>query len=74
MRTTPATVAEVETWLAVLVREGHVHRAEPGPDAFWTVQRSRLSRPWTLHHPILAMDWIEDILRDVHQGEAETNR
>lgn len=74
MRTNPATPAEVETWLAVLHRSGHLHRAEPGPDHVWTVQSRRHSRPWTLHHPVLAMDWIEDVLRDVQQREAEPGR
>ena len=74
MRTKPATQAEADTWLAVLVREGHLHHAESGPDRTWTVQRRRHSRPWTLHHPVLAMDFIEDILRDVHQQEADSGR
>lgn len=74
MRTNPATPAEVETWLAVLVRKGHLHHAEPGPDTTWTVQRGRHRRPWTLHHPVLAMDFIEDILREVHQQETEPGR
>lgn len=74
MRTTPATPAEVDTWLTVLVRQGHLHRAETGPDRTWTVQKGRHSRPWTLHHPVLAMDFIEDILREVHQQDAEPGR
>ena len=74
MRTTPATPAEVETWLAVLVRQAHIHRAEPGPDNTWIVQRRQHSRPWTLHHPVLAMDFVEDILREVHQQDAEPGR
>lgn len=74
MRTNPATSAEVETWLAVLVREGHLHRAEAGPDTTWIVQRGRYSRPWTLHHPVLAMDFVEEILREVHEQEAESGR
>ncbi|MDT0467595.1 hypothetical protein [Streptomyces gibsoniae] len=74
MRTNPATPAEVDTWLTVLIQRGHLHRAESGPDSTWTVQRWRHSRPWTLHHPVLAMDWIEDIVRDIHQQDAETGR
>lgn len=74
MRTNPATPAEVNTWLTVLVREGHLHRAEAGPHSTWTVQKGRHSRPWTLHHPVLAMDFIEDLLREVHEQEAETGR
>jgi hypothetical protein len=74
MRTNPATPVEVDSWLAVLLREGHIHRAEPGPDRTWTVQRRRHSRPLTLHHPVLAMDFIEDVLRDVRQQDAEPGR
>ncbi|SHL18093.1 hypothetical protein [Actinacidiphila paucisporea] len=74
MRTNPATTAEVETWLAVLHQSGHLYRAEPGPDGTWIVQRGPHARPWTLHHPVLAMDFIEDILRDVHQQEADPGR
>ncbi|WP_441247358.1 hypothetical protein [Kitasatospora sp. McL0602] len=74
MRTTPATPAEVDTWLAVLHQHGHLHHAESGSDATWTVQRRRHSHPWTLLHPVLAMDWIEEVLRDIHQKEAETSQ
>lgn len=74
MRTTPTTPAEVDTWLAVLVQKGHLHRAEHGPDRTWIVQRGRHSRPWTLHHPVLAMDFIEDVLRDVRRQDAEPGR
>lgn len=74
MRTNPATSAEVETWLDVLVREGHLYRAEAGPDTTWIVQKGQHSRPWTLHHPVLAMDFVEAILREVHQQEAEPGR
>ena len=73
MRTNPVTSAEVETWLAVLVQQGHLHHAEAGPGNTWIVQRRRHSRPWTLHHPVLAMDFVEDVLRDVRQQNAETN-
>lgn len=74
MRTTPATTVEVDTWIAVLHENGHLHQAEAAPDGTWTVQRRRHSRPWTLHHPVLAMDFIEDILRDIQQQSAETGR
>ena len=74
MRTTPATTAEVDTWLTVLHRHGHLHRAQSRPDGTWTVQRHPHSRPWTLHHAVLAMDWIEDVLRDVDQQDVETSR
>jgi len=74
MRTRPATPAEVDSWLAVLHQRGHLYRAESEPDDTWTVQRRRHSRPWTLHHPVLAMDWIEDVVREVHQHDPETSR
>ena len=74
MRTNPATPAEVETWLTVLVRQGHLHHAEAGPDNTWIVQRRQHGRPRTLHHPVLAMDFVEDLLREVHQQEAEPGR
>lgn len=74
MRTTPATPAEVDSWLAVLHRSGHLHHAAHGPDRTWIVQRHRTSRPWTLHHPVLAMDWIEDVLRSARQHDADPNR
>ncbi|QMU74770.1 hypothetical protein GXW83_02220 [Streptacidiphilus sp. PB12-B1b] len=74
MRTRPATPAEVDSWLTVLHQRGHLYRAESGPDSTWTVQRRRHSRPWTLHHPVLAMDWIEDVVREVHQHDPETSR
>ncbi|WP_425556117.1 hypothetical protein [Kitasatospora nipponensis] len=45
-----------------------------GPDGTRTVQRDRSSRPWTLHHPVLAIDWIEDLVRDIQQPDTETTR
>ncbi|MFJ2843512.1 hypothetical protein ACIPD2_17945 [Streptomyces griseofuscus] len=74
MRTNPATPAEVDSWLTVLHQRGHLHRAESSPDNTWTVQRSPYSRPWTLHHPALAMDWIEEVVRDIHQYDPETSQ
>ena len=74
MRTRPATPAEVDSWLTVLHQRGHLYRAASGPDDTWTVQRRRHSRPWTLHHPVLAMDWIEDVVREVQQHDPETSR
>ena len=74
MRTNPAKPAEVDSWLTVLHQRGHLHRAESGPDSTWTVHRRRHSRPWTLHPPVLAMDWIEEVVRDIHQQDAETSR
>jgi hypothetical protein len=70
MRTTPPTAAEVDAWITVLISHGHLYRAEPGPDGAWTVQRTPWSTPRTLHHPVLAMDWIEDVLRGIHDHEA----
>ncbi|MEU1302558.1 hypothetical protein [Streptomyces shenzhenensis] len=65
MRTNPATHAEADAWITVLRRYGHLHRAEPGPDGTWTVQRMPNSRPRTLHHPVLALDFVAEILHDV---------
>ncbi|MEI5525290.1 hypothetical protein WB388_32255 [Streptomyces brasiliscabiei] len=74
MRTTPATAAEADAWLTVLHRRGHLHRVEAGPDETWIVHRRPDSRPWTLHHPILAMDYIAGILRDVRRRSPESSR
>ncbi|MFF5336919.1 hypothetical protein [Streptomyces sp. NPDC013181] len=74
MRTTPATPAEVESWLTVLYQHGHVHDARRGPDATWIVRRSPDSQPWTLHHPVLAMDWIENTVREIRQTRPEKHR
>jgi hypothetical protein len=74
MRTTPATTAEVDSWLTVLRANGHLHRAAPGLDGTWTVQRHQDSEPFTLHHPVLAMDWIETVLLDLRRQATETSR
>ncbi|MFF3547274.1 MULTISPECIES: hypothetical protein [Streptomyces] len=74
MRTTPATHAEADAWITVLRDYGHLHRAEPGPDGSWTVQRTRASTPRTLHHPVLALDYVAEVLRDVHGHTVETPR
>ncbi|MFF4520482.1 hypothetical protein [Streptomyces bluensis] len=74
MRTTPATAAEADVWLTVLHRRGHLYRVEAGPGEVWIVHRTPDSRPWTLHHPILAMDYIADILRDVRRHSSESSR
>jgi hypothetical protein len=74
MRTHPATPAEVSSWLTVLHQHGHLHHAQSGPDGTWTVRRTPDSRPWTLHHPVLAMDWIEELVRDIRQQNPETRR
>ncbi|WP_030895804.1 hypothetical protein [Streptomyces sp. NRRL F-5053] len=63
MRTTPPTPDEIDVWLTVLHAHGHLHRAEPGPDRSWTVQRTPSSTPRTLHDPVLALDHITEILR-----------
>ena len=74
MRTHPATRAEVDSWLTVLHQRGHLHRAQCGPDTTWTVQREQHDPPWTLHHPVLAMDWIEELVREIQQQDPETSR
>ncbi|MCX4751224.1 hypothetical protein OG455_37965 [Kitasatospora sp. NBC_01287] len=74
MRTTPATWVEADSWLTVLCQRGHLHRVETGSDGTRTVQRGRHSRPWSLHHPVLAIDWIEDLVRDIQQRDTETSR
>ncbi|MET8546185.1 hypothetical protein ABZW03_36985 [Kitasatospora sp. NPDC004799] len=74
MRTTPATWAEADAWLAVLTHRGHLHRVETGPDGARSVQHDRRSRPWTLHHPVLALDFIEELLLDIRQHDTEASR
>ncbi|MEU6405497.1 hypothetical protein [Streptomyces sp. NPDC046985] len=74
MRTHPATPTEVNSWLTVLHQRGHLHRAQSGPDNTWIVQRTREIHPWTLHHPVLAMDWIEELVRELRQEDPETSR
>ncbi|MGV9427976.1 hypothetical protein ACWDO7_27260 [Streptomyces sp. NPDC003656] len=74
MRTRPATPAEVDSWLTVLHQHGYLHLAQSGPDTTWIVQREQQDRPWTLHHPVLAMDWIESLVRDLQQQDPETTR
>jgi hypothetical protein len=67
MRTTSATWNEVDTWLTVLVRHGHLHHAEAGADGTRSVRRTPDSVPWTLHHPVLALDFVAEILHDVRR-------
>ncbi|MFJ4184173.1 hypothetical protein [Kitasatospora sp. NPDC089509] len=74
MRTTPATWAEADSWLAVLTQHGHLHRVDIGPDGVRSVQYGQHSRPWTLHHPVLAIDFVEDLLLDLRQRDAEASR
>ncbi|MGH4028738.1 hypothetical protein ACQB60_07360 [Actinomycetota bacterium Odt1-20B] len=68
MRTTPATQAEADAWIAVLTKYGHLHSAEPGPDEVWTVQRTPTSTPRTLHHPVLTLDFVAEVLHDVRRN------
>ncbi|MEU1088695.1 hypothetical protein ABZ401_18000 [Streptomyces sp. NPDC005892] len=74
MRTRPATPAEVDSWLALLHLHGHLRHAKSAPDITWTVQRTPHTRPWTLHHPVLAMDWIEELVREIRHQNPETTR
>ncbi|MBM9509213.1 hypothetical protein [Actinacidiphila acididurans] len=74
MRTRPTTAAEVDAWLAVLRRHGHLHHVEAGPGTSWVVQRRRYDGPWTLHHPVLAMDWIEELLREIRTYDVGSGR
>ncbi|WP_406133219.1 hypothetical protein [Streptomyces zaomyceticus] len=67
MHTPSATQAEADAWITVLSRYGHLHHAEPGPDEAWTVQRTATSTPRTLHHPVLALDFVAEVLRDVRR-------
>ncbi|MDX3097120.1 hypothetical protein PV417_21650 [Streptomyces sp. ME19-03-3] len=67
MRTTSATRAEADAWITVLSRYGHLHHAEPGPEGTWTVQRTPTSAPRTLHHPVLTLDFVVEVLRDVRR-------
>ncbi|MFJ6574146.1 hypothetical protein ACIQNU_42825 [Streptomyces sp. NPDC091292] len=30
--------------------------------------------PLDLHHPVLAMDWIEELVRDIRQQNPESSR
>ncbi|WP_245833958.1 hypothetical protein [Streptomyces aidingensis] len=74
IRTTPATAAEVDAWITVLHDRGHLHRAVPGPAGTWTVQRTADSRPRTLHHPVLAMDFVAELLLELRSRDAEPPR
>lgn len=72
MRTTRTTAAEADAWLTVLHCRGHLHEVRTHADGTWTVRERPESSPWTLHHPVLAMDWIENLVRrcraDGHEG------
>ncbi|MEU7514549.1 hypothetical protein AB0B13_21560 [Streptomyces sp. NPDC042898] len=71
--THPATPAEVDCWLTVLHQRGHLHHAQPGPDTTWTVQRERHDRLWSLHHSVIAMERIEELVREIRQQNPETS-
>lgn len=73
MRTT-ATFAEVDAWIAVLHGRGHLHSAEATPEGVWTVRRTPDSLPVTLHHPVLAMDYIAGVLLDLRGHDREGSR
>ncbi|MFG2712291.1 hypothetical protein ACGFX2_17295 [Streptomyces goshikiensis] len=73
-RTTPATRAEVDTWLTVLLGHGHLHRFEHGPDGAWTVWRTTTSTPFTLHHPVLAIDYVARTLLGLRRPASERHR
>ncbi|MFD7204351.1 hypothetical protein [Streptomyces sp. NPDC059893] len=62
MSTTPTTSLEADTWIAVLIRYEYLHSAEPGPDETWTVKRTPANTPQTLCHPVLAFDFVADVL------------
>lgn len=74
MRTAPVTQAEAEAWIAVLMRYGHLHHAAPGPNGAWTVRRTPTGTPHTLHHPVLVLDYVAEVLRDVRRNTAGTPR
>jgi hypothetical protein len=74
MRTMPATAAEVDAWLTVLHDRGHLQAVQAHPDGTWTVQERPTDGPWTLHHPVLAMDWIAQVVRRVRAGERKGRR
>ncbi|WP_224274272.1 hypothetical protein [Streptomyces sp. LS1784] len=74
MRTTPATWAEADSWLAVMLQRGHIYRVETDSDGTRSVQCGQHSSPWTLHHPVLTLDFVEDLLREIRQRDNEASR
>ncbi|MEU4200814.1 hypothetical protein AB0F64_12790 [Streptomyces sp. NPDC026294] len=74
MRTTPPTTDEITAWLTVLHVHGHLHTAAPGPEGTWTVRRTPASTRHTLHHPVLALDYITEILREVRVEAGDSAR
>lgn len=71
MRTTRTTPAEADAWLTVLHRTGHIHAVDSHSDGTWTVREHPDSGPWTLHHPVLAIDWIAKVLRASTSGHPD---
>lgn len=45
MHINPAIAAEVDSWLTVLQRRGHLHHVQSEPDGTWIVQREWHDRP-----------------------------
>lgn len=74
MRTTPPSWPEIDAWLLVLLHHGQLHRAELSPEGAWTIQRTLSSTPHTLHHPVLALDFVAEVLRDVRREAARETR
>jgi hypothetical protein len=74
MRTTPATATEVDAWLTVLRQRGHIHDVQNPCDGTWVVRQHPAESPWTLHHPVLAMDWIEDLIRETTDYQQDSGR
>ncbi|MEU3597170.1 hypothetical protein ABZ714_00305 [Streptomyces sp. NPDC006798] len=74
VRTIPVTPAEADAWITTLLTRGHLHHAERGPDGSWTVRRTADSRPWTLHHPALALDYAAEILLELRRTAPEAPR
>lgn len=74
MRTTPAAWDEADSWLTVLVRHGHLHHVETGPDGTRAVHRTPDGLPWTLHHPVLALDYVAEVLHGIRDPRAGGHR
>ncbi|MCM1968001.1 hypothetical protein [Streptomyces sp. G1] len=74
MRTTPATHAEADAWITVLMNHGYLHRVDQGPENTWTVWRASTSTPHTLHDPALAIDYVTRILREIRPHASEARR
>lgn len=72
MRTTSTTRLEADAWIAVLIRYEHLHKS--GPEETWTVKRTPASTPQPLHRPVLALDFVADVLRDVRRDASSLRR